>query len=80
MSISGGLVDSGGGRNDENVGAWLLCLLNVGSTVEVAPPISGSGVSSLLAKASMLLHWLGLGCVVLFVFSQSLSTDPSTIA
>jgi len=54
MSISGGFGGLGG-RNDENVGAWLLCLSNVGSTAEVAPPVSGSGVSSLLAKASMLL-------------------------
>ena len=55
MLMSGGFGRSGGGgRNDENVGAWLLCLLKVGFTAEVAP-LSGLGVLSLLAKVSMLL-------------------------
>ena len=38
----------------KNVVAWLLCLSGLGSTAEVAPPL-GSGVSSLVVKASMLL-------------------------
>ena len=60
MSVSGvgggGSKDVGGGLANEakNVVAWLLCLSGLGSTAEVAPP-SGSGVSSLAEKVSMLL-------------------------
>jgi len=52
----GGSNDGGGGLTNEakNSVAWLLCLSGLGSTAEVAPP-SGSGVSSLAAKVSMLL-------------------------
>ena len=52
----GGLTGGSRGLANEakNAAAWLLCLSGLGSSMEVTPP-SGSGVSSLLVKASMLL-------------------------
>jgi len=60
MSLSGigggGSKDVGGGLTNEakNAVAWLLCLSGLGSIAEAAPP-SGSGVSSLAVKVSILL-------------------------
>jgi len=58
--VGGGGSNDGGLANEaKNSVAWLLCLLELGSTAEVAPP-SGSGVLSLAAKVSILLlaAWL----------------------
>jgi len=52
IGLTGGL--RGLVNEAKNSVAWLLCLSGLGSNTEVTPP-SGSGVSSLLVKASMLL-------------------------